>query len=77
MRGASRSWARSLFFACGGAAVLAGVVGLVGSAGPALAATCGDPGLPACPLESYMRTKIAAPLTQKDMATVATGLEMR
>lgn len=41
----------------------------------ALAATCGEPGLPPCPLQSFMRNKIAAPLAQKDMTALAAGLD--
>lgn len=48
---------------------------LLGRESPAWAATCGEPGLPACPLQSFMRAQVAAPLAQKDMAALAAGLD--
>lgn len=57
-----------------------GLVGLwvgftAGDPAPAFAGTCGDPGQPACPLQSFMRSKVAAPLAQKDMAQLASNLD--
>jgi hypothetical protein len=37
--------------------------------------SCGAPGLPACPLQAWMRTNLAAPLAASDAAAVAMSLE--
>ena len=68
----SRSWMVGLFV---GASALGGLVALIEAPEAALAGSCGDPGMPACPLQSYMRGRIAGPLSQKDMATVAVSLD--
>ena len=52
-----------------------GAVALFQPAAPAFAATCGDPGLPPCPLQSFMRNKVAAPLAQREMAGLASALD--
>ncbi len=36
---------------------------------------CGAPGKPACPLQHWMRTRIAAPLATHDLAMLAAGLD--
>src|SRR5258706_10685218 len=37
-------------------------------------AACGQPGLPPCPLQSFMRNEVAAPLARGDMKTLSTSL---
>ena len=61
-----------------GASGLVVAVGLAFVGAPestAFAANCGEPGMPACPLQSFMRGKVAAPLAQKDFATLAQSLD--
>jgi hypothetical protein len=36
---------------------------------------CGKPGMAPCPLQAFMRVKIAAPLATSDSAMLATGLD--
>lgn len=36
---------------------------------------CGDPGQPMCPLQEWMRTKLAQPALDKDGPKLASGLE--
>lgn len=38
-------------------------------------AACGGPGQPACPLQSFMRSRLAAPLARGAVAEVAAGFE--
>src|SRR6516165_3772078 len=63
-----------------GAAVFVGVATLVwalGERAPASVgqgAMCGQAGLPPCPLQSFMRNEVAAPLARGDMKTVSTSL---
>ena len=42
---------------------------------PAQGASCGGPGLPACPLQAWMRANIAAPLAANNSAALAVALE--
>jgi hypothetical protein len=44
-------------------------------AAPAQGATCGGPGLPACPLQAWMRANIAAPLAANNSGALAVALE--
>lgn len=39
------------------------------------AATCGQGGLPPCPLQAFMRSSVAAPLARDDVKTIAASLE--
>jgi len=45
------------------------------AAGPSALPACGTPGRPACPLQRWMRTEIAAPFAKKDAARLADGFE--
>ena len=74
MRRISRSLMRRV---TGVGIVLVAATALVALTEPprALAGSCGEPGMPACPLQSYMRGRIAGPLSRNDMATVATSLD--
>lgn len=38
-------------------------------------APCGSPGMPACPLQAWMRANVAAPLAMNDLPALANGLE--
>lgn len=38
-------------------------------------APCGSPGLPACPLQAWMRANVAAALAMNDLPALANGLE--
>jgi hypothetical protein len=63
-----------------GIAVFAGIGTLIwalGEASPASVdqgATCGQPGLPPCPLQSFMRNQVAAPLARGDMKAISGSL---
>lgn len=37
-------------------------------------AACGQPGLPPCPLQSFMRNEVAAPLARGDMKAISVAL---
>jgi hypothetical protein len=39
------------------------------------ATTCGKPGTAPCPLQAFMRTRVATPLTSSDAAALTAGLE--
>src|SRR5215211_4511270 len=66
-----------------GAALLLALGGLVGGASATReraqasigqSATCGQAGLPPCPLQSFMRNHVAAPLARGDAKTIAQSL---
>jgi hypothetical protein len=56
------------------------LAGALATAGPASSvnvgqgATCGQPGLPPCPLQSFMRNQVAASLARGDMKGMAEAL---
>jgi hypothetical protein len=49
--------------------------GIVTSTPVAQGAECGAPGLPACPMQGWMRTSLAAPYALRDYEALAKALE--
>lgn len=74
-RGRAGRWGRRV----SGALAAFGIVVAVAASARELraegSATCGTPGLPPCPLQAWMRQRIAGPLASNDMASLAAGLD--
>jgi len=59
----------------GAAAVAIGFGGLIAPVSAEAQSLCGQPGQPACPLEAWMRSTLAAKLADGDAAALGDGLE--
>ena len=57
------------------ALIAAVVLVLVGSAAAAESARCGAPGKPACPLQHWMRQRVAVPYAKADLEQLALALD--
>jgi len=71
MRAMRRGLRQSLLVA----ALVGGALGASAGAGRADDAACGQPGKPPCPLQRWMRTRIAAPMAKGDRQALARKLE--
>lgn len=66
---------RGLALALALVGVVAGGAATAGGHSVDRAGPCGAPGKPACPLQHWMRTRVAAPHATHDLASLATALD--
>src|SRR5262245_38973215 len=68
-------WAGLLALGLVSSSALAALGDWTAPAAPEQGASCGGPGLPACPLQAWMRSNVAAPLAANNAGALAASLE--